>query len=104
MFLAALAVLLSIRVSKDFGGAEKLSAAVAIKPDCHLHLLWSCFLTDSAACVLSFQLTTTPLHMHMSMCKHVCVCVCVHVCVRVCMHACMCVCVHVMTLNYYDTI
>ena len=35
----------------------KLSAAVRINPDCRLHLLWSPFLTDSAACSL-------PLHFH----------------------------------------
>ena len=36
-----------------------------IKPDCSLRLLWSCFLTDSAACVLSFY-HSTPLHMWMN--------------------------------------
>ena len=41
----ARAVLLSMRASKDFGCAEKLSAAEQIKPDCcRLHLMLSPFL------------------------------------------------------------
>ena len=53
-FLAARAILLSMRVSEDFGCAEKLSAAEQIKPDCrHTPAVVSIF-TDSAACVLSF--------------------------------------------------
>ena len=38
----------------------KLSAAVRIKPDCRLRLLWSQILTNSSACVLSFY-HSTPL-------------------------------------------
>ena len=45
-------------------GVLKLFAAVRIKPDCHLRLLWSPFLTDSAACVLSYH--STPLHYYLS--------------------------------------
>ena len=60
MFLAARAVLLSMRASEDFGCAEKLSAAVAIKPDCCRPPAVVSIFTDSAACVLSFY--APPLH------------------------------------------
>ena len=42
-------------------GVLKIVCCCTIKPDCCLCRLWSCFLTDSAACVLSFD-HSTPLH------------------------------------------
>ena len=60
MFLAARAVLLSVRASEDFVGAQKLSAAVAIKLDCCRPSVVVSIFTDSAACVLSFY-DSTPL-------------------------------------------
>ena len=42
-------------------GVLKIVCCCTIKPDCRLRLLWSRFLTDSAACVLSFY-HSTPLH------------------------------------------
>ena len=67
MFLAARAVLLSMRANEDFGCAEKLSAAAVQKTTItktyfrrRLSAVVSIF-TDSAACVLSFY-HSTPLH------------------------------------------
>ena len=63
MFPAARAVLLSMRASEDFGGAEKLSAAEQIKPDCCRTPAVVSILTDSAACVtVLLRSTTAPLH------------------------------------------
>ena len=45
-------------------GVLKFVCCCTIKPDCCLRLLWSPFLTDSAACVLSFN-HSTPLHIYM---------------------------------------
>ena len=42
-------------------GVLKIVCCWTIKPNCHLCLLWSRFLTDSSACILSFY-HTTPLH------------------------------------------
>ena len=67
MFLAARAVLLSMRASEDFGCAEKLSAAEQIKPDCRRTPAVVSILTDSAACVLSFY-HSTPLHINFYWC------------------------------------
>ena len=44
-------------------GVLKIVCCCTIKPDCHLRLLWSCFLTNSAACVLSFD-HSAPLHIY----------------------------------------
>ena len=51
-FLAARAALLSMRAR--ILCVLKIVCCCTIKPDCRLRLLWSPFLTDSAACVLSF--------------------------------------------------
>ena len=84
MFLAARAVLLSMRASEDFGFVPnmllasedikqkqnerkgfwvcwKLFAAEQIKPDCCRTLAVVSIFPDSAACVLSFY-HSTPLH------------------------------------------
>ena len=58
MFLAARAVLLSMRAREDFGCAEKLSAAEQIKPDCLSPTVVSIF-TDSTVLLR----TTTPLQL-----------------------------------------
>ena len=44
-------------------GVLKIVCCCTIKPNCCLRLLWSPFLIDSAACVLSFY-HSTPLHLH----------------------------------------
>ena len=66
MFLAARAVLLSMRAREDFGCAGKLSAAEQIKPDCCRAPAVVSIFTDSAACVLSFY-HSTPLHVYVDL-------------------------------------
>ena len=62
MFLAARAVLLSMRASEDFVCAEKLSAAEQIKPDCCRTPAVVSILTDSATWVTVLLRSSTPLH------------------------------------------
>ena len=61
MFPAARTVLLSMRASEDIGCAE--SAAEQIKLDCCRTPAVVSIFPDSAACVLSFYRSTTPLHL-----------------------------------------
>ena len=64
MFIAARAVLLSMRASEDFGCAEKLPAVEQIKPDCCRTPAVVSIFPDSAACVLSFY--APPLHYNLA--------------------------------------
>ena len=64
MFRVARAVLLSMRASEDFVGAEKLSVAEQIKPDCCRTPAVVSILTDSAARVIVLLCSTTPLQLY----------------------------------------
>ena len=62
-----------------FCGALKIVCCCTIKPDCRLRLLWSRFLIESAACVLSFY-HSTPLHIYYYSCMTINFILKIHLC------------------------